>query len=84
MATELHAAEVRCRIDVDLKARATAVLDASGLSISDAMRLFLRKVVEVEVLPIQIFHPLSFASGSAVRVRWAADIIISHNGCIQL
>jgi len=59
MATQPKTAEVRYRIDVDLKARATAVLDACGLSVSDAMRLFLHKVVEVEGLP--------FENRSAVR-----------------
>lgn len=83
MATELQAAEVRCRIGVDLKARATAVLDACGLSISDAMRLFLRKVIEVEGLPILIFRSLSF-----VRKHSASEVggghYHLHKSCIWL
>ncbi|MEG3009947.1 MAG: type II toxin-antitoxin system RelB/DinJ family antitoxin, partial [Pseudomonas sp.] len=43
MTALLKTTDVRCRIDEDLKARATEVLNACGLSISDAMRLFLRQ-----------------------------------------
>ncbi|WP_122837002.1 type II toxin-antitoxin system RelB/DinJ family antitoxin, partial [Pseudomonas viridiflava] len=54
MATILKNTDVRCRIDVDLKERATAILDACGLSVSEAMRLFFRQVVEVEGLPFEV------------------------------
>ncbi|MBN2974936.1 type II toxin-antitoxin system RelB/DinJ family antitoxin [Pseudomonas lactucae] len=57
MATVLKNTDVRCRIDVDLKERATAVLNACGLSVSDAMRLFFRQVVEVEGLPFEVRVP---------------------------
>jgi len=45
--------EVRCRVDEDLKARATEILSACGLNISDAMRLFLRRVVAAQGLPFE-------------------------------
>ncbi|HCS46634.1 MAG TPA: type II toxin-antitoxin system antitoxin, RelB/DinJ family [Pseudomonas sp.] len=48
---------VRCRIDEDLKARATEVLSACGLSISDAMHLFLRHVVATQGLPFEVRVP---------------------------
>ncbi|WP_122555928.1 type II toxin-antitoxin system RelB/DinJ family antitoxin [Pseudomonas viridiflava] len=57
MATILKNTDVRCRIDVDLKERATAILDACGLSVSEAMRLFFRQVVEVEGLPFEVRVP---------------------------
>jgi addiction module RelB/DinJ family antitoxin len=45
---------VRARIEVDLKAEAAAVLAASGLEMSDAIRLFLRQVVRTGGLPFSV------------------------------
>ena len=45
---------VRARIDADLKKEATAVLNGMGLSVSDAIRLMLVRVVEEKALPFQI------------------------------
>jgi DNA-damage-inducible protein J len=49
--------DVRSRIDLELKQNASAVLEASGLDISTAIRLFLRSVVETGGLPIAINKP---------------------------
>ncbi|WHS60683.1 type II toxin-antitoxin system RelB/DinJ family antitoxin [Pseudomonas sp. G2-4] len=57
MGALLKTTDVRCRIDEDLKARATEVLNACGLSVSDAMRLFLRQVVETQGLPFEVRVP---------------------------
>nr|WP_122460146.1 type II toxin-antitoxin system RelB/DinJ family antitoxin [Pseudomonas viridiflava] len=57
MATILKNTDVRCRIDVGLKERATAILDACGPSVSEAMRLFFRQVVGVEGLPFEVRVP---------------------------
>lgn len=46
--------DVRCRIEPELKEEATAVLKASGLDVSTAIRLFLRGVVESGGLPIDL------------------------------
>ena len=54
MAALLKTTDVRCRIDEDLKVSATAVLEACGLSLSEAMRLFLRQVVAVQGLPFEV------------------------------
>jgi len=45
---------VRARIETDLKAQAAAVLAASGLEMSDAIRLFLRQVVRSGGLPFSV------------------------------
>ena len=45
---------VRARIDAELKAHASAVLASCGLEASDAIRLFLLKVVECGGLPFPI------------------------------
>ena len=57
MGALLKTTDVRCRIDEDLKAQATEVLSACGLSISDAMRLFLRQVVATKGLPFEVRVP---------------------------
>lgn len=57
MSAVLKTADVRCRIEEDLKVRATVVLDRCGLSVSDAMRLFFRQVVETQGLPFEVRIP---------------------------
>lgn len=48
-------AVVRARIDADTKEEAAAVLEAMGLTVSDAFRLMLTRVATDKVLP---FDPL--------------------------
>jgi DNA-damage-inducible protein J len=45
---------VRARIETDLKAQAAAILAATGLEMSDAIRLFLRQVVRSGGLPFSV------------------------------
>ncbi|MGH8329758.1 MAG: type II toxin-antitoxin system RelB/DinJ family antitoxin [Pseudomonas fluorescens] len=60
---------VRCRIDEDLKAQATEVLNACGLSISDAMRLFLRQVVATQGLPFEVRAPSEKTARAMMEAR---------------
>ena len=48
---------VRARIDRDTKARATAALQAMGLSVSDAIRLLLLRVADEKRLPFAVHVP---------------------------
>jgi DNA-damage-inducible protein J len=48
---------VRARIDTTLKKDATAVLSAMGLSVSDAIRLMLVRVVADKALPFDVRIP---------------------------
>ncbi|QLC26257.1 type II toxin-antitoxin system RelB/DinJ family antitoxin [Parasphingopyxis algicola] len=48
---------VRARIDGDTKEAATAALAAMGLSMSDAIRLMLRRVAEEKRLPFDVKVP---------------------------
>ena len=48
---------VRARIDSDTKQAATAALSAMGLSMSDAIRLMLRRVAEEKRLPFDVKVP---------------------------
>ena len=53
----LKVAEIRSRIEPDLKENATRVLASCGLNVSDAVRLFLRQVVAQNGLPFEIKAP---------------------------
>lgn len=53
----LKVAEVRSRIEPDLKEDATRVLAACGLNVSEAVRLFLRQVVAQNGLPFEVKAP---------------------------
>jgi DNA-damage-inducible protein J len=48
---------VRARIDADVKERAAHVLTAMGLTLSDAIRLMLVRVVADEALPFPVEVP---------------------------
>ena len=45
---------VRARIDSDTKQRATAALDAMGLSVSDAIRLLMTRIAHEQRLPFEV------------------------------
>ncbi len=45
------------RVDDETKEQATAALGAMGLSISDAVRLFLRRVVADQAFPLELRVP---------------------------
>ena len=69
MSALLKTTDVRCRIDEDLKDRATAVLNACGLSLSDAMRLFLRQVVTTQGLPFVVRVPSEKTARAMAQAR---------------
>lgn len=48
---------VRARIDTRTKERATAALDAMGLSISDAIRLLMLRIADEQRLPFAVEVP---------------------------
>ena len=45
------------RVDDDIKEQATLALTAMGLSVSDAVRLFLRRVVVEQAFPLELKVP---------------------------
>ena len=69
MAALLKNTDVRCRIDEDLKERVTTVLNACGLTISEAMRLFLLQVVEAQGLPFEVRVPSDKTARALVQAR---------------
>lgn len=69
MNTSIKTTDVRCRIDEDLKTSATAVLNACGLSLSDAMRLFLRQVVTMQGIPFEVRVPSEKTAQAMAQAR---------------
>ena len=45
------------RVDDDIKEQATLALNAMGMSVSDAVRLFLRRVVIDQAFPLELKVP---------------------------
>lgn len=55
MATQTSMLHIR--VDDDIKEQATAALTTMGLSVSDAVRLFLRRVVIDQAFPLELKVP---------------------------
>ena len=54
----MHATDIiRARIDSDTKAKASAALAAMGLSVSDAIRMLMRRVADEQRLPFEVTVP---------------------------
>ena len=52
-----HTSMLHVRVDDDVKEQATQALTAMGLSMSDAVRLFLRRVVIDQAFPLELKVP---------------------------
>ena len=48
---------IHVRIDEDTKAQAAETLDAIGLSMADAVRLFLKRLVAEQAIPFELKAP---------------------------
>ncbi len=48
---------VRARIDSETKVKATAALEAMGLSVSDAIRLLMMRIADERKLPFEVKVP---------------------------
>jgi DNA-damage-inducible protein J len=84
----MAAAEVvRARIDAGLKKEATDVLGTMGLSVSDAIRMMLVRVVADRSLPFEVRSPNreteaaleAAARGDASRFTTVADLMADLN-----
>ena len=60
---------VRARIDDDLKNAAVAVLEDTGLSVSDVIRVVLTRIAKDKAIPIGLFLP----NAKTVAAREAMD-----------
>ena len=78
---------VRARIDGQIKEEATAVLDAMGLTVSDAFRMLLTRIAKERALPFEPLVPneetiQAIQEARARRVRTAKspeDLIAQLN-----
>jgi len=52
-----HTSMLHIRVEDDIKDQATEALAAMGLSVSDAVRLFLRRVVVEQAFPLELKVP---------------------------
>ena len=52
-----HTSMLHVRIDDDVKAQATEALAAMGLSVSDAVRILLKRVVNDQAFPLELKVP---------------------------
>jgi DNA-damage-inducible protein J len=52
-----HTSMLHVRVDDDIKAQATDTLATMGLSVSDAVRLFLHRVVADQAFPLELKVP---------------------------
>jgi DNA-damage-inducible protein J len=52
-----HTSMLHVRVDDDTKEKATVALNAMGMSVSDAVRLFLRRVVADQAFPLELRVP---------------------------
>jgi DNA-damage-inducible protein J len=68
-----HTSMLHVRIDDETKAQATQTLAAMGLSVSDAVRLFLHRVVVDQAFPLELKVP----NAETRKAMAEADEIIS-------
>ncbi len=68
-----HTSMLHVRIDDETKAQATQALAAMGLSLSDAVRLFLHRVVVDQAFPLELKVP----NAKTRKAMAEADEIIS-------
>ena len=52
-----HTSMLHIRVDDDVKEQAAEALAAMGLSVSDAVRLFLRRIVVEQAFPLELKVP---------------------------
>ncbi|MDB5551750.1 MAG: addiction module antitoxin, RelB/DinJ family [Rhizobium sp.] len=63
------------RLDDETKEKATEALNAMGISVSDAVRLFLRRVVADQAIPFEIKVPNAETRAAMAE---ADDLIRNH------
>ena len=86
-----QSATLRARIDEETKAKGDAVLDAIGLSVSDAIRLLYHRLIADQAFPLELKVPnaetrAAMAEGDAIlrarkaRFESADELIASLDG----
>ena len=78
---------VRARVDEKVRAEAAAVLEAMGMTVSDAVRMLIVRIAREKTLPFEPLVPnhetmkamTAARSGDTVKVGGSADLIASLN-----
>ena len=71
-----HSSMLHVRMDDDLKAQGNAVLEAIGLSAADAVRLFYKRVVAEQAIPLELKVP---NAKTRAAMREADEIILARS-----
>jgi len=69
-------AMVHVRVDEEVKEQATEALAAMGLSVSDAVRIFLKRVVTEQAMPLELKVPNAETLAAMAEAR---VIVRAHN-----
>jgi DNA-damage-inducible protein J len=81
-----HSSMLHVRVDDEIKAQASVALEAMGLSVSDAVRILLKRVVNDQAFPLELKVPnaqtreameeaRAMAAQRAARFESADDLI---------
>jgi len=68
----MSSAMVHIRLDSETKEQAQKTLGAMGLSMSDAVRIFFRRVIEDEALPFEVKVPNARLRAAIMEARQIA------------
>jgi len=69
-------AMIHVRVDEEVKAQATETLSSMGLSVSDAVRVFLKRVVAEKAMPFEVRAP----NAETLAAMAEADEIVRTRG----
>jgi len=78
MATEM----VHVRLDERTKAQAAAALELMGLSISEAVRIFLHRVAVEQAIPFAIKVPNAATRAAMEEARTLSQARYAHSGAL--
>lgn len=70
---------VRTRIESDLKANATAILEEMGVTVSQAIRMMLVQVVQTKELPFQVKAPMLNARALKVMEEQDRNPVVTQH-----
>lgn len=60
---------IHVRLDDEMKEQAQKTLNAMGLSMSDAIRIFFRRIIEDEAMPFEIKVPNARTRAAMIEAR---------------
>lgn len=60
---------IHIRVDVEVKTQATEVLSAMGLSVSDAVRMLLKRVIRDKAFPLDLKVPNTVTRKAMAEAR---------------